>query len=142
MKRSIPKAGLLFALALTLSLPLSAKQKGIYLFGVTTNLKDSTSCITSVQYLEGVTLGKGSGFLTGRSLYSAQLKSYTESLLGHQHDVAAVFFDENKAKVEKKRHKVLRNLKKDKDIHLKEIDPDAFRFTTVSKEKLIEQGHE
>ena len=82
MKRSLTTIGLLTVLTVCLCPSLRAQGRSVYLFGVTTNFSDSVAYVTPVQRLDSVVLAKGTGFLTGRSLYSAQLKQFTEPALG------------------------------------------------------------
>lgn len=142
MKRSLTTIGLLTVLTVCLCPSLRAQGRSVYLFGVTTNFSDSVAYVTPVQRLDSVVLAKGTGFLTGRSLYSAQLKQFTERALGRHHDVPAVFFDKSQAAVEKKRQKVLHHLQKEKDYYVKELASEQFRFMTVTQQQLIEHGHQ
>ena len=139
MKRSLTTIGLLTVLTVCLCPSLRAQGRSVYLFGVTTNFSDSVAYVTPVQRLDSVVLAKGTGFLTGRSLYSAQLKQFTEPALGRQH---AVFFDKSQAAIEKKRQKVLHHLQKEKDYYVKELASEQFRFMTVTQQQLIEHGHQ
>lgn len=132
----------MFAAALMLCLPAAAeKQKDIYMFGVATNFKDSVAYITTIQRVDSAILRRGSGMLAGRSLYSTQLKRYAENQFGKFHEVPVIFFDTNQSKLEKKYHKVVKNIKGTGALFLRELTYSDFRFTPVSREKIIEQGH-
>ena len=80
MERKLTQRLFMLVAALMICLPAAAeKQEDIYMFGVATNFKDSVAYITTIQRVDSAILRRGSGLLTGRSLYSTQLKRYAEA---------------------------------------------------------------
>lgn len=156
--KALLKSFLIFAAVLAANIPIDAqhrskkeepeilqqrrdRQKSVYMFGVASNFKDSVTYLTSVQRLEGAVVQQGTGFLMGRSLYSTQLKSYIEGREGKLHEVPMLFYDTDRKKILKKYRKVQKNLLSQKDIFLRMVDAEDFRFGTVTRDVIIEQGH-
>lgn len=103
----------------------------IYLFGYSTCLSDTVVYITEVQSLDGVELTKEK-FLKDRQEYSAQLKTYLEPVCGVAHQTAAVFYGQNKKKVEKKYLKLRKNLL-DKHKAFQEVKATSFQFQVIKQ---------
>ena len=73
----------------------------VYLFGVATNLNDSTVYITDVQHLDSLTINPD-GSLTNHVGYTLQLKVYLEGTLNETYQTCAVIYSDKKKKLTKK----------------------------------------
>lgn len=69
--------------------------------GVSASFADSLVYFTEIQYLDSVKLDKKTTLLYGRSQYSEQLDDYMEGVKGMKTRTCFVYFNENKAKLEK-----------------------------------------
>lgn len=74
---------------------------GLYMVGVSASFADSLVYFTEIQYLDSVKLDKKTTLLYGRSQYSEQLDDYMEGVKGMKTRTCFVYFNENKAKLEK-----------------------------------------
>ena len=77
------------------------KSNGLYMVGVSASFADSLVYFTEIQYLDSVKLDKKTTLLYGRSQYSEQLDDYMEGVKGMKTRTCFVYFNENKAKLEK-----------------------------------------
>lgn len=103
------------------------KEKAVYAFGVAASFNDTVVYFTDIQVLDSVKLNKG-GFLPKRELYTYQLKNYLEYDLRSSDYTCMIYFSGSKKKLEKEAAKVKSKYKKNKDIMLMPIAPEAFRF--------------
>jgi len=103
------------------------KEKAVYAFGVAASFNDTVVYFTDIQVLDSVKLNK-SGFLPKRELYTYQLKNYLEYDLRSSDYTCMIYFSESKKKLEKEVVKVKSKYKKNKNIVLMPIAPEAFRF--------------
>ena len=118
----------LFCLLGTLQMSAFADEpQRVYLFGVATNLNDSTVYITDVQHLDSLTINPD-GSLTNHVGYTLQLKVYLEGTLNETYQTCAVIYSDKKKKLTKRFSNVQRRLqhKKDKRPHL--ISKESFQF--------------
>ncbi|MBR5611767.1 MAG: hypothetical protein IKW43_01345 [Bacteroidaceae bacterium] len=77
------------------------KSNGLYMVGVSASFADSLVYFTEIQYLDSVKLDKKTTLLYGRSQYSEQLDDYMEGVKGMKTRTCFVYFNGNKAKLEK-----------------------------------------
>lgn len=120
----------IYLICLLGALHLSAfadKPQRVYLFGVATNLNDSTVYLTDVQHLDSMTLN-ADGSLPNYVGYSLQLKVYLEGELDESHQTCAVIYSEKKKKLEKRFLAVRKKYLNIKGNTLKLIGSDTFQF--------------
>lgn len=120
----------IYLICLLGALHLSAfadKPQRVYLFGVATNLNDSTVYLTDVQHLDSMTLN-ADGSLPNYVGYSLQLKVYLEGELDENHQTCAVIYSEKKKKLEKRFLAVRKKYLNIKGNTLKLIGSDTFQF--------------
>lgn len=79
----------------------------VYLFGMAASFNDSIVHFTTVQQVDSAWMSKKSGFLLGREDYSYQLRQYLAESQAMPHRTTWLFFSTNKAKMEKKRAKMV-----------------------------------
>jgi hypothetical protein len=77
------------------------KVNGIYMVGVSASFADSLVYFTDIQYLDSVTLDKKTTLLPNRNQYSEQLDDYMEQIKGMSNRTSFIYFNKNKAKLEK-----------------------------------------
>lgn len=97
----------------------------VYLFGVATNLNDSTIYLTDVQHLDSMMLN-ADGSLPNYVGYSLQFKVYLEGELDESHQTCAVIYSEKKKRLEKRFLAVRKKYLKGYTIKL--IGSDVFQF--------------
>ena len=120
----------IYLICLLGALHLSAfadKPQRVYLFGVATNLNDSTVYLTDVQHLDSMTLN-ADGSLPNYVGYSLQLKVYLEGELNESHQTCAVIYSEKKKRLEKRLLAVRKKYLNIKGNTLKLIGSDVFQF--------------
>lgn len=120
----------IYLICLLGALHLSAfadKPQRVYLFGVATNLNDSTVYLTDVQHLDSMTLN-ADGSLPNYVGYSLQLKVYLEGELNESHQTCAVIYSEKKKRLEKRFLAVRKKYLNIKGNTLKLIGSDVFQF--------------
>lgn len=118
-----------FALIVALSTAAVAqkKNKGVYLFGVSSAFTDTVAYFTTIQYLDTVSLTK-SGWLPFTPNYSSQLENYLEVMQNEIKQTAAIFYSPNKKNIEKERVKVLNRYRKKKKYEVKQLPAEDFTF--------------
>ena len=77
------------------------KVNGIYMVGVSASFADSLVYFTDIQFLDSVTLDKKTTLLPNRNQYSEQLDDYMEQIKGMSNRTSFIYFNKNKAKLEK-----------------------------------------
>lgn len=77
------------------------KVNGIYMVGVSASFTDSLVYFTDIQYIDSVKLDKKTNLLPERNQYSDQLDAYLEQIKGLRNRTCFIYFNENKAKLEK-----------------------------------------
>lgn len=108
----------------------SFKKKGqaeVYMVGVSASFSDSLVYFTDIQLVDSVTLDKDD-MLPQRQQYSYQLKTYLEAKTGQANRTCFVYFNENKAKLEKSIKKMKDKYQKSGKSILRQVDPE-FKFT-------------
>ena len=101
MKFAKVLASLFLVLMVCSAATMKSKSKGMYIVGVSASFADSLVYFTEIQYLDSVKLDKKTTLLYGRSQYSEQLDDYMEGVKGMKTRTCFVYFNENKAKLEK-----------------------------------------
>lgn len=82
------------------------KVNGIYMVGVSASFADSLVYFTDIQFLDSVTLDKKTTLLPNRNQYSEQLDDYLEEMKGMKKRTSFIYFNKNKAKLEKDLNKM------------------------------------
>lgn len=77
------------------------KVNGIYMVGVSASFADSLVYFTDIQFLDSVKLDKKTTLLPNRNQYSEQLDDYMEQIKGMSNRTSFIYFNKNKAKLEK-----------------------------------------
>ena len=118
---------LLVVLAVCTASTMENKKKGMYIVGVSASFTDSLIYFTDIQFVDSVVIGKD-GLLPGRDDYSDQLEAYLLEVKGSANRVCFIYFNKNKAKVQKTLSTMKDKYKKDGKSVLHEIG-DSFKFT-------------
>ena len=122
----------LFSILLTIFAVCSAfgpkeVKKGVYLAGVSASFTDSLVYFTDIQSLDTISLDKDK-LLPQRQQYSYQLKAYLESKSGKTNRTCFIYFNQNKAKLEKEMKKLKEKYQKGGKSIIKQVESD-FKFT-------------
>ena len=80
----------------------------MYMFGISASFTDSIVFFTNVQEVDSAWIESKNKFLLDRHIYSAQLRDYLANTLQMPHRTSIVYYDTNRAKLEKKFIKVRR----------------------------------
>lgn len=105
----------------------SDKNKPVYAFGVSSSFVDTVVYYTNIQILDSVALDKN-GFLKGREMYSYQLKNYLELERNLPNRTCVIYFNEDRKKLTKEFNKLISNYKKNKDVVVKPMSEEEFKF--------------
>jgi hypothetical protein len=103
------------------------KEKIVYAFGVSASFVDTVVYYTGIHVIDSVSLDK-EGFLPTRELYSYQLKEFVEKEYAQKNSTSMIYFADKKKKIDKEYSKLMAKYKKNKDVTLKEIPADKFKF--------------
>lgn len=106
---------------------MKEKEKLVYMFGVGASFKDSVVYFTEVQVVDSVHLDHD-GFLPRRESYAYQLKNYLEYERDHADYTCAIYFSENKNKLEKEVSKVKKQYEKAKTFVIEGLPQSDFSF--------------
>lgn len=121
------KTAFVLLLVLTLCSAFSKKDasKPVYMYSVSASFLDTVVYITDIQLVDSVKLEKG--LLPNWSAYSYQLKNYLEQVERLPNRTCAVYFSEDKKKLEKEALKLKNKYLKNK-IMIKSVNPEQFKF--------------
>ena len=103
------------------------KEKPVYVFGVGASFKDSVVYFTEVQLVDSVVLD-GNGFLPQREVYAYQMKNFLEYQKGKADYTCAIYFSENRLKLEKEASKVRKQYEKGNTYVLENVKVVDFSF--------------
>ena len=106
---------------------MKGKEKPVYMFGVGASFKDSVVYFTEVQVVDRVQLDHD-GFLPHRESYAYQMKNYLEYERNHTDYTCAIYFSENKNKLEKEASKVKKQYEKAKTFVIEGLSQSDFSF--------------
>lgn len=123
------------ALVLVLSSATIVKEKdrGVYLFGISSSFTDTIAYFTTIQQLDTVKLTKG-GVLPFLPNYSSQLENYVEVMKLNPNQTGTVIYSTNKKKIEKDRTKLLNRYKKKMSHQISIIPIEEFTFSPINPE--------
>lgn len=107
--------------------PTKPVKQRVYMFGAAVSFTDSVAVMTDLQAIDAYIMPNG--FLADRSLYTLQFNNYLVAKQMREHLTCAVFFDKNKAKVEKRYQKVRKKYRESSHLVLESLGVDLFRFT-------------
>lgn len=122
---------LLLVLILCSAFSKKEKDKPVYVYGIAASFLDTVVYITDVQMVDSVKLEKG--LFPHWSAYSYQLKNYLEQTEGSPNRTCAIYYSENKKKLEKEALK-LKNKYLKKKILIKSVNPEQFKFRKAENE--------
>lgn len=126
---------LLLSLALTSAEAKRVVAPNMYMFGFSASFNDTIICFTEIQQVDSAWIDKKTGFLQSRDIYSGQLRDYLASKKRLPHRTCVVFYNKNRAKLEKTFVKMKRLYSKGKDgqqhFDIRMLDPDEFRFVPI-----------
>lgn len=105
----------------------SDKNKPVYAFGVSSSFVDTVVYYTNIQILDSAALDKN-GFLKEREMYSYQLKNYLELERNLPNRTCVIYFNRDKKKLTKELNKLIGNYRKNKDIVVKQMSSEEFKF--------------
>ena len=108
------------------------KVNGIYMVGVSASFTDSLVYFTDIQYIDSVKLDKKTNLLPERNQYSDQLDAYLEQIQGLRNRTCFIYFNENKAKLEKDIKKIKEKYLNGGKSILRETGSD-FKFTKAEE---------
>ena len=129
MKNSILYAAMLMCAVCFASVAKAQKAAGgVYVFGVAFSSADSTAYITDVQHIDGITAEKKTGRLAYSSDFSRQLADYLTLQGKASYPVTAVFYHNDRKKIERTFVKVRRRYTKDADAHTAPVSKEEFSF--------------
>lgn len=120
-------ASLMLVFVLCSAFTQEKKGKGVYIAGVSASFTDSLIYFTDIQFVDSVVIGRD-GLLPGRDDYSDQLEAYLLEVKGSANRVCFIYFNKNKAKVQKTLSTMKDKYKKDGKSVLHEVG-DSFKFT-------------
>lgn len=106
---------------------MKEKEKPVYVFGVGASFKDSVVYFTEVQLVDSVVLDKN-GFLPRRESYAYQMKNFLEYQKGKVDYTCAIYFSENRLKLEKEAAKVRKQYEKGNSYVLENLKMADFSF--------------
>ena len=106
---------------------MKEKEKPVYVFGVGASFKDSVVYFTEVQIVDSVKLDKN-GFLPRRESYAYQMKNYLEYEKSQPDYTCAIYFSENKNKLEKEASKVRKQYEKAQTFIIEKVSSSDFAF--------------
>ncbi len=134
MKTTVLKA-LSFLFLVFLSVNVASAQSksngGVCMFAYGTDFNDSTVYVTAISRVDGAMLDKKTNFLAYRQTFSQQMKNYLDRTYGGSH-TCAVFFNSNRAKLEKVYAKMRRNAAKNKGEKFVEIPATDFTLRNAT----------
>jgi len=139
-------AAVLTVAALSLTTTVSAKKMAVpkmYMFGFAASFTDSIVHFTEIQEIDSAWVDTKTKFLLGRDSYTFQLRDYLTEKQQMPQRTCVVFFNQKKAKLEKKFAKMLklyRNPKKGaQQFDVRMLDKGAFMFNAVNMSHLAEE---
>lgn len=115
------------AVTLCSAFTMKKNEKPVYVFGVGASFKDSVVYFTEVQLVDSVVLD-GNGFLPRREAYAYQMKNFLEYQKGKADYTCAIYFSENRVKLEKEFSKVRKQYAKGKTYILENVKKSDFSF--------------
>lgn len=105
--------------------------KTIYMFGVSMNLKDSVTCISTPQPVEGAQIADKGKLLVQRTSYTQQYKAYIDSVHPGT-NVYVIFFATSQKDIERQWNKVYNRNQKEKEFKLQNIPLSDFSFKPLN----------
>lgn len=109
----------------------------VYMFALSSQIGDSIVYISEIMPVENVQLTKKYSFLSYRSDYSSQFKQYLADNHGCQLQTPAVFYDKDQKNLMKRFNKVLKRYTDDKNVKVKIISQDQFKFKLPEFQNVI-----
>ena len=106
------------------------KVKSVYLVGVSASFSDSTVYFTDIQLVESAEIHKKSKLLLNRNQYSEQLDNYLEQTKGLNDRTCFIYFDDNKADLEKSVKKIKEKYIKGGKSILRDLGSE-FKFSNI-----------
>ncbi len=100
----------------------------VFLFGVGTDLNDSTLYVTEICELRAIRLEKKTKFLPYRAEFSLQLKEYLEGSLGLNNQTTCIFFGDKRRKVSRHYYKLKKRYLDAGDKKMVIIESGQFNF--------------
>lgn len=129
--KSLLVLSLIFVLSVTVV--AQKKNKGVYLYAVSTSFADSVVSVSDIQLLDTVRISKD-GMLPYIPNYSGQFKNYLEVAENRYNQVVAVFYAKKEKTVKKERAKIISRYKKKMNAKIDEIPSSSFVFTPIVAE--------
>lgn len=125
MKKGFLLAALLFVISIA-AISAQGKDKGVYIFGVSTSFGDSIAYITEVQYLKDVQMEERGDKLPAVQMYSYQLKDYM-SQQGQPGRISAIYYATTEKKARKQEAKLRKHLQTRRNMAIRFLGT-AFTF--------------
>ncbi len=104
------------------------KGDGVYVMGVSISFSDSIVYFTEVQFMDNVTLEKGTGFLPNRQHYSLELQNYMSQSEQQQSRTSIIIFEKKKSKLQRREQRLKQRLEKRGSLKVRYLG-DKFKFT-------------
>ena len=99
----------------------------VYVYGVARNFNDSVLYITDIQPLDSVVI-RDDECIENYEDYALQLRAYMEMRLDDKNQTTAFYYSPKLAKMEKRRHKMVKRLRDSKKVMIVPIATEEFRF--------------
>jgi len=137
----------MMAVMLGVSMTAEAKKTMVpkmYMFGIAASFNDSIVYFTNVQEVSNAWIESKNNFLLDRQVYSNQLREYLTNKQQMPHRTCIVYYNKNRAKLEKKFVKVrslyIQGKKKKKPSHfeVRYVDNADFQFKAPDASYYIE----
>lgn len=106
------------------------KDKGMYLFGVSTSLTDSIVYVTDVQRFDKIGMTEFD-FSKTISRYSIQLQNFVSVMMSTKFQTGFTFYDSNKKKIEKEKKKVVNKFEKKGKMVIVTVPLEDFKYEFV-----------
>jgi len=104
----------------------------MYVFGIAASFNDTIVHFTNIQEVDSAWIDKKTNFLVGRDSYSYQMRDYMEQNHQMPHRTCIVFYNKERAKLEKKYLKMKRLYMPGKDgkahFDLRYLNSSDFKF--------------
>lgn len=142
---------LLAVLLLTVGFCAGATAKRIvapkmFMFGFAGSFNDTIVVFTDIQQVDSAWIDKKTNFLQSRDLYSSQLRDYLDQNKQLPYRTCVVFFDKDRARLEKKFMKMRKLYGKGKDglshFDVRLLEAGEFRFRPTDLTELVKMEEE
>ena len=118
----------IFAAMTVFAVQAQKKGEGVYVMGASLSFSDSIVYFTEIQFIDGVSLEKGTDFLPDRQHYSLELQEYmaqNEQMPGR---TSVIFFEKKKSKLKRREEFLKQRLENRRSLTVRYLG-EKFKFT-------------